>query len=447
MYRKTGSSTVIDGHGISKFIEIIEDKWAEWSEQQSSLLPSNIGKGLITTLVFDNIEWKNKDHKGKETHNTNSILIHEIPSQCNFTRVNLNPNYDFERSKHRSFKAFETNLEPVTFKRSQCKDLIYKKNNYEEEYNDSKNRILAWVMPRLTISHHSEQSIPSWSGFQQLLAETPPKASIGYLPPITAPPTEMSVIYAFIDRAFKILMELEMEKMFIEADQAIYSKLFDAMFKLSEDGHDVFSKLVPRMGGFHIIMCMLKTIFSRFKDSGISKLFGYSGISGEGTIKHALKGGDVKFGSHLHKLMFEAITTSKLTGGLLCYLELYLDIVTLLLNTIYAQRTGNWKGLLQCIREFLPYCFSLNCQNYARNLSYCYIHITDLENLHEDMFSHMLNQGFTGSLSGQLFTLISCDQVIEMTINCALLETKTLEDCQEKQEMLVQVSVRCELTI
>ena len=135
MFRKMGSSTVIDDlqkfvHGISyTATKFIEDKWAEWSEQQSSLLPSNIEKGLITTLVFDNIDWKNKDHKGKETHNTNSILIQEIPShqsQFNFTRVNLNPNYDFERSKHRSFKAFETNLELVTFKRSQCKDLIYK---------------------------------------------------------------------------------------------------------------------------------------------------------------------------------------------------------------------------------------------------------------------------------------------------------------------------------
>ena len=99
----------------------------------------------------------------------------------------------------------------------------------------------------ITVSCHSEQSIPSWSGFQQLLAETPTKATIGYLPPITAPPTEMSVIYAFINRAFKILMELEMEKMFIEVDQAIYSKLLDAMFKISEDGHDVFLKLIPRM--------------------------------------------------------------------------------------------------------------------------------------------------------------------------------------------------------
>ena len=140
-------------------------------------------------------------------------------------------------------------------------------------------------MSRSTVSRHSEQSIPSWSGLQQLLAETPPKATIEYLPPITTPTTEMSAIYAFTDRAFKILTELEMEKMLIEADQAIYSKLLDVMFKMSEDGHDVFSKLIPKMGGFHIIMCMLKTVFSIFKYSGIIKLFFYSGISGEGTIK------------------------------------------------------------------------------------------------------------------------------------------------------------------
>ena len=39
----------------------------------------------------------------------------------------------------------------------------------------------------------------------------------------------------------------------------------------------------------------------------------------------------------------------KLTSGLSCYLELYLDMVTFYLNTIYAQRTGNWKGFFLCI--------------------------------------------------------------------------------------------------
>ena len=43
--------------------------------------------------------------------------------------------------------------------------------------------------------------------------------------------------------------------------------------------------------------------------------------------------------------------------------------------------------------------------------------MANLENSHPDMFNHMLNQGFFVSLPGQPFTRISCDQVIEMTIN------------------------------
>ena len=39
------------------------------------------------------------------------------------------------------------------------------------------------------------------------------------------------------------------------------------------------------------------------------------------------------------------------------------------------------------------------------------------------MFNHTLNQGFTVSLSGQSFTRILCDQVIEMTINGASKDT------------------------
>ena len=51
-------STIIDdlynfGYAIPYTeTEFIEEKWAEWSEQQSSLLSSNIEKRLITTLVL-----------------------------------------------------------------------------------------------------------------------------------------------------------------------------------------------------------------------------------------------------------------------------------------------------------------------------------------------------------------------------------------------------------
>ena len=58
LYGKMVWSTIIDdlynfGYAIPYTeTEFIEEKWAEWSEQQSSLLSSNIEKRLITTLVL-----------------------------------------------------------------------------------------------------------------------------------------------------------------------------------------------------------------------------------------------------------------------------------------------------------------------------------------------------------------------------------------------------------
>ena len=81
VYRKTGSSEVMTdlhriGHGLSYTETIfIQDKCAEWSENQSKLVLNNIDEDSIVTLAADNTDSKNKTFKGEETHNTNSILI------------------------------------------------------------------------------------------------------------------------------------------------------------------------------------------------------------------------------------------------------------------------------------------------------------------------------------------------------------------------------------
>ena len=148
----------------------------------------------------------------------------------------------------------------------------------------------------------------------------------------------------------------------------------------------------------------------------------YSGIGGEGTITNALSGGDVKQAIYLHKLIFEAIVRTKvkhfnycsnflteegrkrfedfqkcvnfenlsnllqqlkpiqfIPGDMSCWIELYLDMVNLLLNVINFQGTGNWNGFLQAIRNFLSFCFALNRHNYSRNLSYYFISMLNLQ--------------------------------------------------------------------
>lgn len=64
--------------------------WAEWDRRKNNQIPANISKKVTTTLVADNIDWKNKHISGKETHNTNMILVqHELLSGIVGSKVNL----------------------------------------------------------------------------------------------------------------------------------------------------------------------------------------------------------------------------------------------------------------------------------------------------------------------------------------------------------------------
>ena len=136
IYRKTGSSKgIIDlhriGHGLSYTeTKFIEDKWAEWGENQSKLVPNNIDEDSIVTPVADNIDWKNKTFKGEETHNTNSILIHENTLLKDTERkgIVLQPDYDFDRKTHHSYKGATTTLDTINFVRRKCK--LLEKNKF-----------------------------------------------------------------------------------------------------------------------------------------------------------------------------------------------------------------------------------------------------------------------------------------------------------------------------
>ena len=196
--------------------------------------------------VVANIDWKNKSFKGKETHNTNSILIQQLPySSHPTTGLNIIPDYNFNRSQHRSFKGFKTQLPNIHFVRSECKQLPYQEEKEKKEYSNSTLTNFIWLLARLSSSSSGVQDIPSWSGFQRLLhhRHQVPKATIGYLQPITAPPTDINVMFAVINRSLDIIKELHIPHLCLEVDQAIYTKVLDVMFRISFDGKQILIKL------------------------------------------------------------------------------------------------------------------------------------------------------------------------------------------------------------
>ena len=228
------------------------------------------------------------------------------------------------------------------------------------------------------------------------------------------------------------------------------------MFRMEKEGTAIFDKVIPQMGGFHIVLCMTRTIYSRFKHAGIVELFSSSELGGKGTIKKALKVGDTKEVIYLYKLLFETFLRSKvehlkksnellptvpeipdicqsdidsaldkgfietlpnLKGDMALWIESLIEIINMLINTIHFQRVGNCKGFLVAIRQFLPYCFNHNCHNYAHNLSYFYCHMHKLEKDKEKAYIFMLKGGFSGSLMGKPHSRIPMDQIIETTVN------------------------------
>ena len=60
------------------------------------------------------------------------------------------------------------------------------------------------------------------------------------------------------------------------------------------------------------------------------------------------------------------------------WIDFFLEMVQLMLNTVHFYRIGNWDELQEALFNFLPYWFALNRNKYARNLSYFYVDMMNL---------------------------------------------------------------------
>ena len=106
--------------------------------------------------------------------------------------------------------------------------------------------------------------------------------------------------------------ELQLEYIFLEVDQATYNKVLQVLFNQQARDPSFCNKLIVRMGGFYVVLCLLKTIYSRFYNSGIVELLVEAGVGSDGSIRSAMKSLDVKFGIRCYKILFEAILRTKI---------------------------------------------------------------------------------------------------------------------------------------
>ena len=111
----------------------------------------------------------------------------------------------------------------------------------------------------------------------------------------------------------------------------------------------------------------------------------------------------------------------------------FLSMIILLINMIFFQQTGNWKGYLEDVYEFILWCLLLNWQHYARDLSLFYVDLVNLKNSLSDSYDYLSKGELSTSLPKGLFTKIPIAQMIVMAINISLKEVDKLAAITENK--------------
>ena len=153
-----------------------------------------------------------------------------------------------------------------------------------------------WLISRLTLAHSLHptsadphcQTVLSWTAFNAKLNKenSPLPSNVGYCQAIDANATDMSTIYTALCKSIHMGEQLGQEDIVIVFDLAIYAKAAEIIWKRQEE----MSKVVIRMGAFHITCTLLAIIGKRFGDASFADLMIESGIIGMGYVNGVLDG-------------------------------------------------------------------------------------------------------------------------------------------------------------
>ena len=94
--------------------------------------------------------------------------------------------------------------------------------------------------------------------------------SVGYLPTVNAPATQMSTVHEVLNQSLAIMQYLHLENIVCVFDQALYAKAVEIIWKHSDKFQ---TKIIIRLGVFHMTCMFLSTIGKRFQDAGLRDLF------------------------------------------------------------------------------------------------------------------------------------------------------------------------------
>ncbi|KAK5936226.1 hypothetical protein CgunFtcFv8_027647 [Champsocephalus gunnari] len=154
------------------------------------------------------------------------------------------------------------------------------------------------------MSRTYKKPMPSWILYNQKASTVnPEKTTVGYLPIIQAPASELDTLNTVIKRVLHISKSMEQQHVILTVGEALYPKLLELKWSV-EEYKDV---LIPCLGGLHIAMNFLGVIGQHMVDSGLSELWVKCDLMGANAAQHVMAGKGYARVIRTHKLTLQAL--------------------------------------------------------------------------------------------------------------------------------------------
>ena len=500
----TGSKQIIKilnrmGHCASyDTVEMIDTALAREilakTEEEGVAKPSNIAPGGFIQFAADNNDIHEETLDGKQTTHATTLVVYQ---KGHFGAAPLQRVYADHSQRKRSLTSEIIGPNIADFgafgKRPDIPNIVNLANRKwfraDDKILSGPNSIdLAWALVRLfpvtlykvetDIDVSSEQTVPSWSGFNTLFTPCATvTTSIGYCLMINGPSTDYSTVYTVMKTVQKMVDRIGQSDCVITFDLAIYMKAKEIQWRLDEEFRDT----VIRMGGFHIILNFLAVIGKMYDNSGLEDLLIESGVYASGTASQLLKGKQYNRGIRAHKLVSEAFfrlqwseflswmsksnqapangelieakidtlmkaitledaiaepleeLTEAMTplveqfdefkaegrkaSYMFAFWDEYLEMVSLMHSFIRAERSGDWSLHLNATAGMMPYFCAMDRMNYSRWLPIYLADMNSLPEMHPVVFEEFMNGNHAVSRSKQAFAQVWTDMALEQSVN------------------------------
>lgn len=315
-----------------------------------------------------------------------------------------------------------------------------------------------------------ENEFLGWNGFMCMMTscrENYEVSVVNFLPFINASPSDYNTLFTALQNAAAIVSKEGMKTLIVTFDQPLYIKARDIVEATFFDQIVV----IVRLGGFHLLMSFMGCIGQIMAGSGIKEIL--SLIYAEGSVDKMLNGHSYaravrahiilqqvlsiiimdelkKENADFQKLLeseenltfdmnideinsnecfikineiFEVKLNNLEERGNTCKLWVqYFRMVSLLKTFLAAERMGDWKLHLECIRNMLPFFHAAGHFNYSKSAR---LYLQDMKQLESKIdpveYKRFTEDGyFTSRRSNTYWAGIFSDQTIEQTLMRAM---------------------------